>query len=147
MYVLQVIEKSRSKAGAYHTNLIDGDQMLYEVIGKRFYEAVELRGAARFNAKVKSTSDKVTRLNFISNLNFIEAPSDNPVDIMRDKELDEKLRLIIDYDVAIELCEQGHQFIAEIPSELFEGRNIYVFARSGELDAKLLGYDSTTYYV
>lgn len=151
MYELLVTGKWVGATGStFYTQLRDKQQRLYEVIGKRFYSSVEIDGIARFAAEVKGVirkeGNEIARLNYIRNVEFVEAPSDDPEDIRKGELIGANIRMIIDYDVCIELAEMGHQLITQVPSEIHKGRNVYVFARTTELDISLLAYDPTTYY-
>lgn len=151
MYELLVTGKWVGATGnTFYTQLRDKHRRIYEVIGKRFYSSVEIDGLARFDAEIKGVVRKghceITRLNFVRNVEFIDAPRNDPDTVRKDEELAAKIRMVIDYDVCIELAGNGHQLIAQLPSEIHKGRNVYVFARTTELDECLLAYDPTTYY-
>jgi hypothetical protein len=59
---------------------------------------------------------------------------------------DEDLQMIIDFDVCRELIEKGHYFITAVPSYVAEGRTVYVFYNTPQLQRDLLNYDPSTYY-
>lgn len=58
----------------------------------------------------------------------------------------EKFRLVIVESVAIELMKMGYNLIAQLPSERYEGRRIYVFANDEDLEQDILKFDESTYY-
>lgn len=58
----------------------------------------------------------------------------------------EKFRMVIEEDVAIDLSKRGHNLIAQVPSENYTDRRVYVFANTNELEIDIQEYDKSTYY-
>lgn len=58
----------------------------------------------------------------------------------------EKFRMVIEENVAIELSKKGHNLIAQLPSENYTDRRVYVFANTNALETDIKEYDKSTYY-
>ena len=58
----------------------------------------------------------------------------------------DKFRMVIDEVVAIELSGKGHNLIAQLPSENYTDRRVYVFANTNELEIDIQCYDESSYY-
>lgn len=58
----------------------------------------------------------------------------------------EKYQLIISEPVACDLMRKGYNLIAQMPSERYEGRIIYVFPNDADITDELRNYDPSTYY-
>ena len=58
----------------------------------------------------------------------------------------DKFRMVIDEKVAIELSKKGHNLIAQVPSEKYEDRRVFVFANSNTLEIDIKDYDKSSYY-
>lgn len=58
----------------------------------------------------------------------------------------EKFRMVIDEKVAIELSQRGHNLIAQLPSENYTDRRVYVFANTSALEIDIQEYDKSMYY-
>ena len=58
----------------------------------------------------------------------------------------EKYMLVIVESVAIELIKKGYNLVAQLPSERYKGRRIFVFANDEDLERDILQYDESSYY-
>lgn len=58
----------------------------------------------------------------------------------------DKFRMVIEEKVAIELSQKGHNLIAQLPSENYMDRRVYVFANTSALETDIKEYDKSTYY-
>lgn len=58
----------------------------------------------------------------------------------------EKYQFVISEVVTQELLQKGHNLIAQMPSERFPGRRIYVFANNERMERDITMYDDSTYY-
>jgi len=62
-------------------------------------------------------------------------------------EMSEKQILIVkDLGVSISLMERGHNLIAQMMSERYEGLKLYVFHNTASLESDILDYPPSTYY-
>lgn len=59
---------------------------------------------------------------------------------------DKQILIVKDLGVSISLMERGHNLIAQMMSERYEGLKLYVFHNTASLESDILDYPSSTYY-
>lgn len=59
---------------------------------------------------------------------------------------DKQILIVKDLGVSISLMERGHNLIAQMMSERYEGLKLYVFHNTASLESDILDYPPSTYY-
>ncbi|MGC7931094.1 hypothetical protein ACP3VS_21040 [Lysinibacillus sp. VIII_CA] len=59
---------------------------------------------------------------------------------------DKQILIVKDLGVSISLMERGHNLIAQMMSERYEGLKLYVFHNTVSLESDILDYPPSTYY-